>query len=455
MAQLESGVLDVSSFIDSSRVSRFQVRVLALCAAVALLDGFDTQSIAFVAPAIASDWSLSVGQFGPIFAAGLVGLTFGALVLGSSADRIGRRRAIIISTAWFGAMSLATLLATSFNQLLLVRFLTGLGLGGAMPNIIALSAEYSPKRLRATLVTLMFCGFPFGAVVGGILSAKLITTVGWHSVFVVGGIFPLLLAVLQVLALPESISYLVAHRSAQSGVAAIVRRIDPGADRSEITGYILPEEQLPGVPIRHLFAEHRTVSTIALWVMFFCNLLMLFFLFNWLPTVLTRMGIPLGKAIIGTVALNAGGIIGALCLSRLIDRTGPYIVLFVSNCLAALFIVSLGYANLPLAALIALIFMTGCFVIGTQFCIMSHTANFYPTTVRATGLGWALGVGRIGSILGPLIGGILVAASWSTGALFEATATPAVISAVAIMVLRFRAKRVIAVAPSPVPIVAS
>lgn len=427
---------DLAQLIDQAPLGGYRIQAIVLCALVAVLDGFDTQAIAFVAPVIAADWSRELSSFGPIFAAGLVGLMVGALALGPAADRLGRKRVIIASTLWFGAFSLLTVLARSVEELLVYRLLTGFGLGGAMPNIIALTSEYAPKRVRATLVTVMFCGFPLGAVLGGAVSAQLIGAFGWKAVFVLGGVLPLLLAPVLLLALPESIRYLVGRGVDARRVLATVRRIDPATRYDERDRFIAPEERLEGVPVKHLFRDGRAVGTILLWVVFFSNLLILYFLINWLPSVLRQAGLPIERAIIATVLLNAGGIIGGLVLGRFVDRRGPFGILVVSYGLAALFVAAIGMVGTTVTAIMATVLVAGFFVIGTQFCMNALAASSYPTAVRATGVGWALGIGRIGSVIGPVIGGVLLSLGWGNATLFLAAAVPAVASALAVALLK-------------------
>jgi AAHS family 4-hydroxybenzoate transporter-like MFS transporter len=287
------------------------------------------------------------------------------------------------------------------------RFLTGLGLGGAMPNIIALTSECAPERLRATLVTVMFCGFPLGAVLGGLLSAKLIAAFGWPSVFLLGGVLPLVLVPVLLAWMPESLRFLARKQA----------------------------EPLAGVPVRQLFTGGRAAGTVLLWIVFFANLLLLYFLINWLPTVLQRSGLPLERAIIGTVVLNAGGIAGGILLGWLVDKRGPYGVLLAAYVLGALCVAAIGSAPAAVAGVIAIVFFAGFFIIGSQFCMNALAAGAYPTAARATGVGWALGVGRIGSIIGPVVGGMLLSLGWEPGTLFLVAAGPAAVSAVAVWLL--------------------
>src|SRR5882724_8062928 len=219
--------IDVAAFIDAQPVGGFQIRLLLTCAAVLFLDGFDTQAIGYVAPALAKEWGLSKGSLGPVFSAGLFGLMIGALVFGPLADRIGRRKIIIFSTLAFGIGTLATSIIDDVDSLLAIRFLTGLGLGGAMPNAVAMTSEFSPRRRRATMVMIMFCGFSIGAALGGFLAAALIPQFGWRSVFVVGGVAPLLLVPILVLRLPESVRFLALTGRAHERVAELLGFIGP------------------------------------------------------------------------------------------------------------------------------------------------------------------------------------------------------------------------------------
>jgi MFS transporter, AAHS family, 4-hydroxybenzoate transporter len=436
MSGAQQTSVDVAAVIDRVPVGRLQWTTIALCGLVAILDGFDTQAIAFVAPLIAKDLQLEMSVFGPVFGAGLLGLTVGALTLGPVADRRGRKPVVIVSTLVFGAFSLLTPFIESLNGLMIMRFLTGLGLGGAMPNIIALTSEYSPKARRATLVTLMFCGFPLGAVLGGLISAQLMAKYGWPIVFYMGGVLPLVLLPFLALWLPESIRYLVARGTAHERALAILRRVDPAGGYRDGTHCVLPEQSSEGSPVSQLFAGGRAFGTGLLWVVFFCNLLILYFLINWLPSVLQQAGMPIERAIIATVVLNAGGIVGGLALGGLVDRRQPFGILTLAYAAAAASVAIIGLAAMAsIPVLMLVIFAAGFFVIGSQYCMNALAANYYPTTLRSTGVGWALGIGRIGSIIGPVVGGAMIAGGWHTGQLFFATAMPALLSSVAVFLI--------------------
>ncbi len=422
--------IDVAEFIDQQPVGGFQLKLLLTCAAVLFLDGFDTQAIGYVAPALAKEWGLTKGALGPVFSAGLFGLMIGALVFGPLADRIGRKNIIIFSTLAFGIGALVTAFVQDVNALLAIRFLTGLGLGGAMPNAIAITSEFNPRRRRATMVMIMFCGFSVGAALGGLLAAALIPHFGWRSVFIIGGIAPLLLAPILALRLPESVRFLALTGHANQRVAELLSLINPKAVFAPATQFVVHEPHLPGIPVLHLFREGRTLVTLLLWVVFFMSLLDIYFLANWLPTVLNDLGASVSEAAAIGSMLQVGGVVGTFALGSIIDRFS-FRALALVYFIAVFAVGAIGELGHNAFLIWVAVFASGFCVVGGQIAANALAAAFYPTSVRATGVGWALGIGRVGSIVGPLVGGVLLTMKWSTESVFMAAAAAALCAALA------------------------
>src|SRR5437773_277797 len=425
---ISASPIDVAEFIDQQPVGGFQIRLLLTCAAVLFLDGFDTQAIGYVAPALAKEWGLSKGALGPVFSAGLFGLMIGALLFGPLADRVGRKKIIILSTLAFGLGALVTAFVQDVTTLLAIRFLTGLGLGGAMPNAVAMTSEFSPHRRRATMVMIMFCGFSVGAALGGLLAAALIPQFGWRSVFVVGGAAPLLLVPILARRLPESVRFLALTGRAHERVAELLGFISPKAAFAPATQFVVHEPDLAGIPVRHLFRSGRTLVTLLLWVVFFMSLLDLYFLSNWLPTVLNDLGASVSSAAAIGSMLQVGGVVGTFAHGSIIDRFSFRALALVHS--AAVFAVgAISQLGHSVVFVTMAIFAAGFCIVGGQIAANALAAGFYPTSVRATGVGWALGIGRVGSIIGPLVGGALLIARWSPGSVFLAAAAAALCAA--------------------------
>ncbi len=428
--------VNVTKAIDEAPLGRFQFKVFALCAAVAMIDGFDTQAIAFVAPAIIEEWKMSPGAFGVAFAVGLAGLAAGAFVLGPLGDRFGRRKLLLACSVMFGLFALMTAWSANFNQLLVLRFLTGVGLGGAMPGIISLTSEYAPARSRATSITLMFCGFPLGAFLGGVLAAHLIPAYGWRSIFIVGGCVPLAFSVILWLIIPESVRFLAKAGSRAADLASLLNKIVPGAPYTSDQTFVIHTDDVSSSPVSRLFTEGRATATFLVWIAFFANLMVMYFLFNWMPTIFKQEGLPLATAIHSTAIMNLGGVVGAIVLGRLIDRTGALRTLSLAYVGAAVFLAVLVAVDRSNAfVLLPAVFMAGFGIAGAQIGMNALTAEVYPTEIRSTGVGWALGVGRVGSIIGPIVGGALLTLEWSPSLILSLTIVPMLIAALAVSCL--------------------
>ena len=421
--------IDIPSVIDSNRLSRSQLLILMMVGLTVVMDGFDVQSMGYVAPAIIADWGVSKAELGPVFGAGLFGMLVGSLTLSVLADKIGRRPVLIWATVFFSLCMLVTAHVTSIGQLQVIRFVTGLGLGAIMPNALALVGEFSPRNKRVTLMMLVSCGYTIGAVLGGLVSAWMIPLWGWQSVFYLGGIFPLLIAALMYVFVPESMQFLVVKGRRLDEVGRTLRRIDPSLKVDGSTRYALAETAQGSAPVMELFREGRGVATVLLWVVNFMNLLNLYFLSSWLPTIATSAGLSTSTAVMVGTTLQVGGVLGTLLMGPVIDRIGFFKVLVPCFALAALSIALIGQPGIGLPLLFLVVTVTGFCIIGGQPAVNALAATYYPTALRSTGLGWSLGIGRWGSIAGPVLGGLLIQFEWSNSEIFLAMAVPTVIAA--------------------------
>jgi AAHS family 4-hydroxybenzoate transporter-like MFS transporter len=405
--------VDLEAVVNSGRLGRSQYLIISICALVAMIDGFDTQCVAFVAPEIANSWHVEPSQFGPVFGAGLLGGMLGAMALGLAGDRFGRKPVLMFSVALFALCSLLTPFATSVSNLAALRFVTGLGLGGALPTAIALTSEYTPTRLRATVVALMFCGFPLGAVIGGFAMAKLIPILGWTSAFYAGGVIPLLLLPLVAGWVPESIRFL-ALKGDRTAILSILDRMKLG---KRWDGKVELESE-KSAPIFSLFAKGTALGTTLLWITFFFGLMLSYFLLNWIPMLARQEGHSVEDAVIAVAMINLGAIIGCITLGHLAGRFGQATVIGAGYGLGAFAIMAIGYVGTSSTLLLGISVLAGILTIGAQMCTVALCASFYDTRLRATGVGWTMGIGRIGAILGPILGGILIGAGFTAPVFF-------------------------------------
>jgi len=430
--------LTVSEIIDQRPIGRYQGWIMALCGLVIVLDGFDTQSIGYLAPSMAESLHIPVKTFGPIFVAALIGLLVSSITAGPIADRWGRRWPIIISTLIFGGFAVMTARSTSFNELLAFRFLTGLGLGGAMPNVVALMSEYAPRRLLATSVTILFCGMPAGALLGGLVSSVMLPRWGWESVYYAGGILPFVLAIFLITVLPESVRYLEVSGADPRKIAKIVRRIAPGFAEAPLS-HLSQRDERRNAPVKNLFTEGRAIGTALLWIPYFMNLLILYFIVSWLPALLRQSGLPVTAGITVISLFSAGGIVGSFVEGTLMSRWGAPRVLLAEFVCIGLLIASLAYSS-SFPRTIAIALALGFVAQGAQGGLAATAATLYPTSIRSTGVGWALGVGRVGSIVGPILGGVMLKLDWGPREILLAGAIPALCAAAATLLTTLRGK---------------
>jgi len=408
MAQEQT--VDVSRLIDERKMNGFNAQLVILSFFVALFDGYDIIAAAVAIPHLKGAWGITdMRPVGWMLSASLFGILLGAPTFGFLGDRFGRKKAIIGSCLTFGVFTLAAVKAGSISDLVTLRFIAGIGIGGIFPNIIALNAEFAPRRLRATMIILMFTGVTFGGVLPGLVSVWFVASYGWQILFFVGGVMPLVMCVVVYLWLPESIKFLVLKTQDHAGVERLARRLAPDLAIGPQTQFVIREEEhLKGFPLPHLFAGRLAILTPILWILFICNLMAFYFANSWMPTLLSSANVSVSSAQMATSLFQLGGTVGGLLLSLPLNKQGfmPVALLFA----ASLPIVgSIGFVTGSIPLLMVIVFLAGFCLLGLQFGLNATSAMLYPTAVRSNGSGWAFGVGRFGSIAGPIIGGYLIA----------------------------------------------
>jgi AAHS family 4-hydroxybenzoate transporter-like MFS transporter len=436
--------IDVSALIEDRPVTAFQWRTLLVCLAVLFMDGYDTQAIGYVSPALVQAWHLDKAALAPVFALGLVGMMLGGLFFGPLADRFGRKRFIVICTALFGVFSLLTAATETPGQLMVLRLLTGLGLGGAMPNAVALVVEYFPKRRRASAVTMVFVGFTIGAAIGGFAVAGLLRSYGWPVVFVIGGIIPLILVPLVLVVLPESLAFLILRGRPQAEILRPLLQLAPDLKIAGEPHFIVREETGRGVPVKHLFTQGRAMPTLLLWVLFFLALMITYMLASWTPIAFNSAGVPVGLAVSATGMWQTGSIIGTLCVGQLMDRFEPFRVLaigFVVSACAVLLMTQVDGAMSATLILGIMLFCGICTGIGGLQGVNALAGWYYPAFIRTTGLGWAIGMGRLGSISGTLLGGLILTLQWQPRTIFLAVTIAQALGVGVVLAIRFFEQR--------------
>jgi AAHS family 4-hydroxybenzoate transporter-like MFS transporter len=428
--------LEVQAFIDEQRFSGFHIRLFVLCFLIIGLDGLDTGAMGYLVPSLIKDWNVSRAVLGPVLSATLVGIGIGAMLVSPVADRIGRKRVLIGSVFVFGAFTVAAAFATSLEMLTVMRFLTGVGLGAAVPNTVTLMAEYVPTRIRGTVVNSMLVGFALGNATGGLMTAWLIPHFGWRSVLIFGGVLPVLLSLILIRMLPESVKFLVANQRGCQEAIRILRRIAPGAKLDDVA--LVCEEDLAHgrkSPISELFVKRYAVGTSMLWLCYFMCMMILYLVNNWLPTLFTVSGFSLHDSTITATLFHIGGCAGILLAGLLTDRFPPTRVVASYFLVAAGVVLVINHHVSQGSGLTMLIIIMGVAVSGAAASMSPLAAHYYPTTSRVTGVAWMLGIGRFGGVAGTLGGAMLLGIGWDFGAIFSLLAIPAVIAALSLLVL--------------------
>src|SRR5215471_1131620 len=405
----DQSVIQVSRLLDERGLSSFQVKLLAWSFFIVLIDGYDIGAIAFAAPSLAKEWALTPGSLGPVLSASLIGILFGSAIFGWVGDRYGRKAALVLSNLVFGVFTLAAAFSTNLDQMFWLRLLAGLGIGGVIPNVVAINAESAPRKLRATRAIIAVGCVPLGGAIPGFVTAALVPQYGWQILFIIGGIVPIVVAAAATMGLPESVKYMTLHENHRGMMKKLIASIRPDYVLPANAKFVIEDEkQYPGFNPVYLFHDGLALITPLLWLLFALNLMGFYFLLSWTPTLMTVAKLPPATAALAGAMLQVGGTVGALALCWWL-QTHRFLAVCILFVIAVPVVGSIGFAGLTSQeVLLTATFFAGFLVLGIQSGINVLGAMIYPTSLRANGSGWELGIGRIGSIVGPLVGALLI-----------------------------------------------
>lgn len=430
--------LDVQKFIDDNKFSRFQWLVFAVSFLVILLDGFDTAAIGYIAPSLLKEWGIAKPQLAPVLSAALAGLAVGAVLIGPFADRFGRKYLLTGAVALFGVASLASTTSGSLDELVIWRFVTGLGLGAAMPLAVTLASEFAPTRRRAVLTSAMFTGFPLGAALGGFLAAWMIPHWGWRSVLELGGVLPIVLALFMLFALPESVRYLVARGAPAERIRAVLGRISASIGKAErfvlgetVVARVANDQGKSGVAL--ILSRSYVVGSAMLWLTYGMGIVIFYALINWMPILLKDAGLEPQTALLVTSLFPLGGV-GAIAFGLLMDKFNANRVIMIGYLITAACVYAIGQVAGNLGWLVVMVFVGGAVMNTTQTSMPALAAAFYPTAGRATGVAWMMAIGRIGAVAAPFLVAELQRRHFDFAQIFAVLAIPGVIAAIALFV---------------------
>lgn len=423
--------MNVQDFFNQNRFSKFQWIIFVITFLIAFFDGYDTAVIGYIAPSLLGEWGIERKDLAPVLSSALFGLAIGAISFGPVADKIGRKLVLTVAVAIFSVGAIISAYVTSLEQLEILRFITGLGLGAAMPNAVTLLSEYCPEKKRATIVNTMFCGFPLGAAIGGFIAAWLIPNFGWRSTLIFGGVGPLILVGFMIFCLPESVRYLVAKNRPTELIRNILQKIHPSADKVE--SFIMIETNTTvnnrkSGGIGTVLSTHYRAGSVLLWISYFMGLVIFYGVINWMPVLFREINMPSGTATTVTGLFAIGGL-GAIFNGWLMDRFNSNKLIAFLALLTAISVALIGVmVNVGMAALIAIVIFAGIVMNTAQSSLPALAAEFYPTQGRTTGVSWMLGIGRFGGIAGSFLVAQLVAMSLTIQQIFYVLGLPALVT---------------------------
>ncbi|WMY10728.1 MFS transporter [Paraburkholderia phenoliruptrix] len=428
-----SDAVNVQTFLNEHPFSPFQWLVFFMCFVIVLLDGFDTAAIGFIAPSLLAEWGIPKPALAPVLSAALFGLACGALASGPLSDRLGRRSMLLGSVLLFGAACLGSSFSTSIEQLTVLRFVTGVGLGAAMPNAVTMMGEYCPDSRRATVINLMFCGFPLGAAFGGFLAAWMIPHFGWRSVLVLGGIAPLVLFVLLMIKMPESVRYMVANNQPAARIRAALARVSSAAAQAEAFTMTESAPQTGGKGAAVVLSRGYIVGSAMLWITYFMGLVIFYASINWMPILLKDAGLTPQRATLISALFPLGGV-GAVVCGVLMDRFNANRIIAACYALTAVSVYLIGQAAGNVGALVLIVFVAGVLMNTAQSSMPALAAAFYPTQGRGTGVAWMLGIGRFGGIAGSFLVAELTRRHFTFAGIFATIAVAGIIACIALLI---------------------
>jgi AAHS family 4-hydroxybenzoate transporter-like MFS transporter len=420
------------------RITPFQFGILLTCFLIALLDGVDSQVISVTGPAMVSELGIGRAALGPIFSAAPWGGLVGSMIFGPCADAWGRKRFLVACSLLCGVATLAMPFATTAAHLLVLRAVTGFGLGGAGPCFLALATEYAPRRYRAGMVTIIWAALPGSGILNGLFGAFVVDDFGWRAIYYGSGAATLAITVVMLFTLPESVSFLAARGAAPGQIRTILERIAPSGIDVAATSFIVREPKREGVPVKHLFSEGRATTTVLLWLAFIASYFALLATLIWTPGLLKMAGMSTAMASLALASNNVGGLVGTVLIGQLVDRFPSHRALALAFVAGAIATGLLGFAAPAFWPVAILSAAAGLLVGGGIGGLIALAALAYPTFMRSTGIGWALGLSRFGSASGPLVVGILVGSAWAPQEIFALLGVIAFIVALLVIAMGMR-----------------
>lgn len=436
--------VNLREFIDENRISPMQKLVIFLCLMIVVVDGIDISVMGFVAPVLKQEWGISTTDLAPVMSAALIGLAAGAVISGPLADKFGRKKLLITNLVGFGIFTLLAALSTNVHELMIYRFIAGLFMGGVMPQAVTLVTDYSPMKVNGRLVTIILSGFTIGAAIGGFLAAWVIPHLSWHAMMIIGGVLPILLAMVAVFKLPESIGYKVLKQHPKAEIDAIIHQMAPDFETSNKV-FVLPQPQTNTVdnPVKTVLSPFYLLGSFLLWWSYISGLFVVYLLGSWLPMMSHEFGFSISEASLITAIYQLGGPVGCIACGYLMDKVSPHLSLMIAYAIAAVFMFFVGDAGHNFMLYSTMCFFIGMWMNGANAGMNSISSAFYPVFARATGNSWMHGIGRLGAVGSAFAGAYFLSLGWAASKIFLVLCLPTtgIILALFLMKLAYSPKK--------------